>query len=759
MTFGLIGWLKSRYPGLNYEVPMWYPSREKTDSREWLVTNGLGGYSMGTISGANRRRYHSLLVSAMPPPVNRRVILSRVEEVLSINNREYELSTNYWESGVVSPTGYKFIESFTTLPVPTWVFEVDGNYLVKQIARPWGKDEVQIGYFWLPDPDSNIENVRLTCKFLIGYRDHHLELKGSSEKTYAQFVSPNQSMIMLDDAHKLCLAWSEGVYESQKQWWWDYKWPTESARGLPSSEDLYLVGCVTANLHEEFSIAASLENAISKPNCTGTVDELIKRQQSLIDRAKLDGSQRASMMLLAADQFIVSEGPGKPESAESGNSDWSDGRKSDAENSGSLYAKGVCVIEGYPWYNPTARAAMISLPGLTLATRRFDVARRILSNYAGRVRDGIVPNRSQNFNYPGGSPTFEYEGADITLWWGWALYHFWKSARDEDFVKEQLPLLIDAALHYLNGDSPGISVDADGLLRCADREKEFSWMDTKVEGIPITPRPGKAVELCALWFNLLETIAMLAEKLGVTHESLPMLKEVAARARVSMQKFWNDERGCLHDVIEYGVTDLLGTGDRNCEEEAWNERSGRRESGWHEAGSHTVRGGDAVAVHQPLKNDDSVRCNQLLAVSLPFRALSPEQEKSILRVVEGELLISMGIRTLSSADPSYQGVFGCGFPHPDQYHRDLCKHQGTSWPWLFGQYCDALLNVWGSNPETLARIRLLLQPLWDHFVEEDCLGSMSEMFDGDRPHIPRGCPVYSLSVAEAMRWMRWVEKQ
>lgn len=735
MTFGLIGWLKSRYPGLSYEVPIWYPSREKTDSREWLVTNGLGGYSMGTISGANRRRYHSLLVSSVPPPVNRRVILSRVEEVLSINNREYELSTNYWESGVVSPTGYKFIECFTTLPTPTWVFEIDGNYLVKQIARSWGKDEVQIGYFWLPDPDSSAENVKLTCKFLIGFRDHHGELKGSSEKTYAQFVSPNQSMIMLDDAHKLCLSWSEGVYESQKQWWWDYRWPTESARGLPSSEDLYLVGCVTANLHDEFSIAASFQNAIDKPSCKQTVDEIIKRQQSLIDCAKLDGSQRAQMMLLAADQFIVCEGGEKPDT------------------------KGVSVIEGYPWYNPTARAAMISLPGLTLATRRFDVARQILSNYSSRVKGGIVPNRSYDFDYPGATPGYEYEGADITLWWGWALYHFWKSARDNDFVKEQLPLLIDAAMCYLNGDNAGISVDSDGLLRCADKAREFSWMDTKVEGIPITPRPGKAVELCALWYNLLETINILAEKLGVAHEALSTLKEVAGKARSSMQRFWNEEHGCLHDVIEYGVIASGARGEADGEEAAWNEHSGRSDSGWHEAGSHSGRGGAAQAVQHLLKNDDSVRCNQLMAVSLPFRALSAAQEKSILLVVERELLISMGIRSLSSADPNYQGVFGCGFPHPDQYHRDLCKHQGTSWPWLLGQYCDALLNVYGSLPETLARIRITLQPLWDHFLEEDCLGSMSEMFDGNRPHLPRGCPVYSLSVAEAMRWLRWVEKQ
>ena len=127
--------------------------------------------------------------------------------------------------------------------------------------------------------------------------------------------------------------------------------------------------------------------------------------------------------------------------------------------------------------------------------------------------------------------------------------------------------------------------------------------------------------------------------------------------------------------------------------------------------------------------------------------------------MESELLTPMGIRSLDPSDPNYQGVFGCGLAHPDQYHRDLSRHQGTAWPWLLGQYCDALINVFGRSSDTVNRIKVAVKPMYDHFMEEDCLGSLSEMFDGNRPHIPRGCPVYSLSVAEAMRWHRWIEKQ
>lgn len=690
MTFGLIGWLKSRYPDLKYEVPVVYPSRDKPDGREWLVGNGLGGFSMGTISGANRRRYHAVLVAAVPPPISRHIILSRVEEVVSIDGDEYELSTNHWESGVVSPTGYKFIESFTSLPCPTWVFEIDGSYLVKQLVRPWGTEEVHLGYYWLPDDDRSSEDVRLTCKFLVGFRDAHGELQGSADKTYAQFVSPNQSVIILDENSRLCLTWSNGSYESQKQWWWGFNWPVESIRGLPHSEDLYFVGSVTANIDADqpFCLAASYDKPVQAPNCEPVLKEVIGRQRSLIEMANLDNSQRADLMLLACDQFLVTA-----------NTD--EGLQS--------------VIEGYPWYNPGGRAAMVSLPGLTVATRRFDAAKSIIRHQASNIKDGIMPNWRCDVKKADAEPQYDYEAVDVSLWWGWALYKYFRVIRDVDLITEQLPLMIAAVEHLVNGTNDGVAIDpADGLLRAAAKDRAFTWMGAKVQGMPITPRSGKAVEICALWYNFLETIAFFAE--SVTHDDAERMKKLAEQARESMSKFWNEERGCLFDVIEEGVS-------------------------------------------VSKRNDDSVRCNQLLAVSLPYRAFSAEQEKSILRVVEEELLTPMGVRTLAPTDSSYQGVFGCGFAHPDQYHRDLSRHQGTAYPWLIGHYCDALLNVYGPLPETVNRVRLVWQPIFDHMMSEDCLGSISEMFDGNRPQLPRGGACSAYGVAEAMRWLRWVLKQ
>lgn len=699
MTFGIIGWLKSRYRNIDFEIPIWYPTREKPDNREWLVANGLGGYSMGTVSGANLRRYHAVLVSSMPPPCNRHVVLSRLEETVFVNGREFDLSTNYWASGVVSPTGYKYLESFTCLPCPTWVFEIAGNYLIKQLIHPWGSDEVYVEYNWIPDPDkseSEKDDARISTRFLVGYRPIHQQVKGNSQMKYAQFVSPNQAVIILDNkARRLCLTWTKGEYSTSKNWWWDYNLPIETKRGLPDSEDLYLVGSVSAPLvaESETTVAASFERPIHKVNPRQHLEEMIQRQNSLIERANLDKTQRTVALLLDCDKFLVEDYCSSNEE------------------------RGLTVIEGYPWFNAGGRASMMSLPGLAISTRRLDDARNILITASRRIKNGIMPNYQKDFDFPAADSELEYEAADTTLWWGWALYHYWKVARDEDFIKSQLPQMVDAAVKYILGTNAGIKIDpVDGLLRCAHKQKVFTWMDTKVEGFPMTQRAGKPIELCALWYNFLETILFLADAVKEPAGNFTEIKTMSERAKASMQKFWNEDKKCLFDVLEEGVATSP-------------------------------------------KNDESIRCNQLLAISMPFRAFTGEQEKMVLHMVEQELLTPMGIRTLASSDHNYQGVFGCGLTHPDQYHRDLSRHQGMVYPWLLGHYCDALVNIYGPLPETVNRIKITLQPLFEHFLQEEALGGISEMFDGSRPHLHRGCPESSLSVAELMRWYRWVAKQ
>ncbi|MBX9941012.1 MAG: amylo-alpha-1,6-glucosidase [Candidatus Obscuribacterales bacterium] len=724
MTFGLIGWLKSRHKAIDYDIPVYYPSRDKRDNREWLVVNGLGGYSMGTICGANRRRYHCVLAAALYPPVWRHIVLSRVEELITIGANTYELATSSWTSGVISPTGYKHLESFTFLPVPTWVFELNGRYLIKQLVMPHGKNEVYLNYHYLGDlslsentKQQSSEKPVLTCRFLVGFRDFHKQVKGSSDDRYPQFVSPNQSMVILNESGaRLCLTWQEGQYEAQKQWWWDYKYTEETNRGEPDNEDLFLVGAVTSNLRKgkDLSIGASFENAIANPDGHAEIEKLIERQNHLIKRASLPRSQRTDQLILACDQFLV---PAFEEDRKAG-SRFPEANKDENRD--------LSVLEGYPWFNDSGRAALMSLPGLCLSTRRFAQAKAVLRTFAGRRKDALVANRTVNPKEDGEkSPTLEYNALDTSFWFFWSTWHYYRITRDKETVSALLDQLC-AIFTALEDDTIyGIKLDNnDGLISCELPSVEFSWMDSRVAEIPITPRAGKAVDLNSLWYNALASLHNLLNESELEYKAdeklLNRLENRLKQTKEGLKKFWNSELSCLYDVIDTPSA---------------NEKEKNR------------------------KKDASLRPNQLFAVALPYRAFERDQEKQILAAIENELITPMGIRTLSPTDAQYQGLYGCGFEHADQYHRDLSYHQGTAWPFLLGFYCDALLNVYGPLPETKSRIKIILSPLLEHLGQESLVGGVSEIFDGARPHLARGCPAYALSTAELMRWQTWLSRQ
>lgn len=709
MTFGLVGWLKSQHRSINYEIPMWYPGKDQPDSREWLITNGLGGFAAGTISGCHRRRYHAALIAALSPPLHRRVVLSKVEELLTVDGVEYSLATSTWTSGVVSPTGYRKLDCFTTLPSPTWVYELGGHYLIKRMAMPHGKNEICLGYSFIPDSGDpeHTPKATLTTRFLVGFRNFHEAVKGSSDDRYPQFVSPKQTMIILNETgSRLCLSWNEGDYEVQKQWWWDYSWPEEAARGEVDHEDLFLVGQLVSNLTsgKELSIGASFEHAIEEPDCHGVVEKILGRQNALIHKASLPRSNKTDLLILAADQFLVPDY-------------FSYDRRIKDDPPEKL-----SVIEGYPWFNDSGRAALQALPGLTLTTRRFELARSILRTFADRRNGGLVANRSQDPKTAGrlSPPELEFTSADVSLWYGWALYRYYKATQDKDFVRQMLPYLVDTFRCYSDATIPGIFLDSyDGLLDCGLPSEEFSWMDAKIAEIPITPRAGKAVELNALWYSFLESMLFLSKETNFEFVEKEEVRTTVGLCKISMGRFWNQEKNCLFDVIEARTP------------------VGVRNKGF----------------------DDTLRPNQLMAVSMPFRAFNAEQERAIIQAIENELLVAMGVRTLSPQDPQYQNAYGCGFQHADQYHRDLSYHQGTAWTWLLGTYCEALLNIHGPTAETVNRVKLILQPLLSHLTEEACLGSLSEIFDGSRPHLPRGTIASAVAVAECMRWQGWQLRQ
>jgi predicted glycogen debranching enzyme len=472
------------------------------------------------------------------------------------------------------------------------------------------------------------------------------------------------------------LEWSRPAeYRPIGEWYWGYWYPEEEARGLPPSEDGYCLGALSVELAagQRFDLLATAEPPAERatadePASWPTADELAasqaNRRRAQLAWSGLPGTPQAEALVAAADQFLVR-------------------RESTA---------GSTVIAGYHWFGDWGRDTMIALPGLTLATRRFDQAAQILRTFGRYVDRGMLPNR-----FPDGDEAPEYNTVDATLWWFLALDAYTRASGDLELAREQYPLLAEVVDWHTRGTRHGIRLDpADGLLLAGEPGVQLTWMDAKLGDWVVTPRVGKPIEVNALWLNGLYVMHELSERLG---QPDPRYLLLAEQARRGLQRFWSPELGYLYDVIE---------------------PDGR--------------------------GDPSLRPNQLFALSLPRRAFAPAQEASALEAVRRHLLTPYGLRTLAPEHAAYAGRY-----RGDAWHRDSVYHQGTVWPWLLGAYADAVLNVRGRTPETLAELRDSISPLLEHLADDGCLGSVSEVFDGDAPHTAGGCAAQAWSVAELLR--------
>jgi len=353
--------------------------------------------------------------------------------------------------------------------------------------------------------------------------------------------------------------------------------------------------------------------------------------------------------------------------------------------------EGHSVIAGYPWFADWGRDAMIALPGLTLVTGCPEIAKSILQAFARTVDQGMLPNR-----FPDSGEAPEYNTIDATLWMFAAVQALVRYTSGLRFVKDQLYETLRAIIDWhVRGTRYGIHVDADGCL--ATRGEQLTWMDAKVGDWVVTPRRGKPVEVQALWYNALRLMETLAGEFGDA-ATRARCAELAEQLRANFPRlFWNPSAGCLYDMVD---------GERR---------------------------------------DAAIRPNQIFAVSLANVLLPEDQARSVVDVVERELLTPYGLRTLAPGDPNYHGRY-----EGDQRGRDGAYHQGTVWPWLLGPFITAYLKVHGRTPQTLAKAAEFLAAFPEH-LNTAGVGQISEIFDGDPPHRPRGCIAQAWSVAEILR--------
>jgi predicted glycogen debranching enzyme len=631
---------------------------------EWLVTNGLGGYASGTVAQANTRRYHGFLMASLAPPVERTLLVAKIELGVEYQGQKIDLTANEFAGGSVSPQGFVHLESFTVLDgIPTWRYAVADALLQTQIFMAPGANTsfLRLELLRASGP------MRVALKPFVTYRDYHCQSRGAqsfgleTDGTDCRVRPPAPAR-----AFRLMI--SDGQFTAEPAWYWNFWHREESERGLDALEDLWVPGYFQVELKVQATafLTATCETTPA-PEGAAVLNALQAKTRRHATVLPATAPAWIRSLTLAADQFIVRRGAGNG---------------------------GISVIAGYPWFADWGRDAMISLPGLVTALGRHELAAAILKTYAGFVDGGMLPNRFPDG--PGDKP--EYNTADATLWMFHAVDDLVHAKRDPDFVQQLLPTLISIIHAHADGTRFGIHVDpSDGLLCAGEEGTQLTWMDAKHGDTVFTPRSGKPVEINALWLNALDVTARLCARSKNMAEK-QYCETLLSKAQGNFDRFWNAKKNCLYDVI-----DCPGGG-----------------------------------------MDERVRPNQIFAVSLPYSALSPAQMRAVVDCCGRELLTSYGLRSLSPQESGYIGRY-----QGDSWQRDSAYHMGTAWGWLLGPYARAHFRVYGN-----ARFaQSLLEPMAQH-LSSACMGSISEIFDGDAPHTARGCFAQAWSVAEILRsWL------
>ena len=658
--------------------------------KEWIITNGIGGFASTTVIGANTRRYHGLLVAPLVPPSRRFVTLSKVDECIYIGDESYNLYTNICRNYISD--GYKVLDSFEKEYLPEYNFKVKDIKVNKKISLVYGRNTVVIKY--------TIQNGKEDIKFvftpIVNFRDfhslnmnHNYEVNSKIDKTKIRLEidgNKNNPLFLYSDCGEL-IEHSNDIFRGMF-------FMKEEERGFgDTEEDLYVPCryevCLKAKEKKEITFIASLEDNAELINADEVFENEENRLKEIIDNTNLL-KEKAKMtkkekeynevmkdLIISADSFVID----RP-----------------------LFGT-HSILAGFPWFLDWGRDTFIAFEGLLLLTKRFDLAKEVLLTFTRDIKYGLVPN-----GYSGFDSRPLYNSADSSLLLFEQVNKYLEYTKDYDFVKEKLYFklknIVDNYRLGIDLDNNNIYIDTDGLLVSGTETTQNTWMDAKINGIAITPRNGKVVELNALWYNALKTLENLSKKFEDEEATAFYKKEAAKHKKVFEKVFYNEKKKSLYDVL----------------------------------------------------GDSKVRPNQLFAISTTYSIIKPSSEigKNIFKTVTKKLLVKVGLRTLAKDEEGYIAEYS-----GDPLKRDSSYHQGPAWVWLLGLYFDAFTNIINDEKDRLVKEKLkveyekFISEVYDTFKDElydiDGIGSISELYNAEAPFIPGGTFAQGWSVSEVMK--------
>ena len=631
--------------------------------KEWIITNGLGGYASSTYyNGMNTRRYHGLLIAPLDPPAKRTLILSKLDESIEIGEKKYNLFTN--ETNKVITKGYNYLIKFEKDIVPIFTYSINGVIVEKTIIMQHEKNAVIVMY---KISNKNIK-TKLNLTPIMNFRDFHSE-KHDKNFNFSQNFENNLLKIDFNNGYKASIYVNDAKYnKATKGIFSDMHYSREKDRGFDADENHYIPGTfsITINKNEDkkicficsldgkygFSdeeikqidgekiIIAEKKRIDQQIKETKLVKNIKQCQLDLNANNKLDDEDEQiykfiiRKYMIASDNFIV------------------------FRDSNKLHT----IIAGYPWFLDWARDSFISFEGLLLISRKFEIAKEVLKTFSTNVKDGLVPNGFSEYD---NKPL--YNSVDASLLFIDAVNKYYNYTEDLDTVKELYGTMHDIIENYINGidlDNNNIYLDeTDYLLVSGTNETQNTWMDAKVNGKAVTPRNGKAVEINAMWFNALNIMKRYSEIFKKTLDHYEYSYLIKKFNKSFEKEFYNENKKCLYDVVD---TDI-----------------GKKVTNKYDEEFHY--GNDCNHL-----KDDKIRPNQLFAISMTYPAISPDSDiaKDIFLTCTEKLITKFGLRTLAKGEQGYCGVYQ---GNPAQ--RDSNYHQGITWPWLIGLYYDAFKNM------------------------------------------------------------------